>query len=62
MDGITTRVVDLGTNLNFVIGELSVATREFRQMALGLTKVLNESTKSTTVAPTTKGTFNRLSN
>lgn len=54
MDGITTRVVDLGTNLNFVIGELSVATREFRQMALGLTKVLNESTKSTTVAPTTK--------
>ncbi|XP_047031745.1 putative leucine-rich repeat-containing protein DDB_G0290503 [Helicoverpa zea] len=50
---ITTRIVELQSNLNFVLGELSIASQEFRQMASGLTKALNEAkNKNSTTVPT----------
>ncbi|KAJ8712464.1 hypothetical protein PYW07_005306 [Mythimna separata] len=53
---ITTRIVELQNNVNFVVGEMSVASQEFRQMAAGLTKTLDKvNNKSTTAAPLIEG-------
>ncbi|CAD0202483.1 unnamed protein product [Chrysodeixis includens] len=51
VDGITTRIVELGENLNYVVGKLSLATQEFRQMATGLTKALDNANKKTDAEP-----------
>ncbi|KAJ8715203.1 hypothetical protein PYW08_005184 [Mythimna loreyi] len=53
--GITTRIQELQSNLNFVVGEMSLASQEFRQMASGLSKTLDKANKSTTAAPLIEG-------
>lgn len=37
---ITSQVVQLGENMNYVLGRLSLATQEFSQISTGLTDVL----------------------
>lgn len=55
MNGITTRIEELGVNLNFALGELSVATHDFRHMATGLTKALDNANKNATAVPKVEG-------
>lgn len=55
VDGITTRLVDLGENLNYVLGKLSLSTQEFRQMAISLTKALDGVKISSTVPTVAEG-------
>ncbi|XP_026746224.1 uncharacterized protein LOC113507576 [Trichoplusia ni] len=52
VDGITTRIVELGENLNYVLGKLSLSTQEFRQMAISLTKALDSAKKISSTVPT----------
>lgn len=54
VSSITTRVVDLGENLNYALGKLSVMVTEFERKTSGLIEILNKLPKNTTVAPSLK--------